>query len=151
MGTVKSCTNNTNCDPKMTATLEVHMAAYSVNYTLKCMRLPTFSVTLEVHMASLHFQLHLKCTWFPTFSVTLEVHMAAYSVNYTLKRIKYANQKIELKGLYNKIMTLIFIYNVKYITWLPFMLSFLRVVYVRFVTSHVASFYNEVMAFSAQF
>ena len=43
-------------------------------------------------------------------------------------------------------MTLIYIYKSTYTTWLPFVFFF-RTFYVWFVTSHVASFYNEVMAF----
>ena len=43
----------------------------------------------------------------------------------TLKRIKNSTSKNWNLGIHNKTMTLIFIYNTTYITWLPYMFSFL--------------------------
>ena len=48
-------------------------------------------------------------------------------------------------------MTLIFIYKANYITLLPYVFLFLSIFDVWLLRSHVASFYNEVMAVSAQF
>ena len=44
----------------------------------------------------------------------------------TLKRIRNATSKFKIKGFHSKIMTMMYISMVTYITWLPFMFVFAK-------------------------
>ena len=90
--------------------------------------------------------LYLTCT---TIS---SVDLAQYGVSLAKDwvSVECGTTKFGIHVFHNKIRTLIFIFKALYITRLPFVLSFLRIFYW-FVTSHLASFCNEVLAVIAQF
>ena len=67
------------------------------------------------------------------------------------RELKTLHLKSGIQGFQNKTIALIFIFKATYITRLPFVLSFLRIFYVQFVTSHVASFFKEVLVVIAEF
>ena len=70
----------------------------------------------------------------------------------TLKRNENATSKIWNLRFHNILMTLIYIYKAKYITWLPFVFPFISVSLTSALWRHMLRhLYNEVMAISSQF